>query len=602
VTSIAGHRIVKIYTKDFAISTSWRSIDMAVMIPDRPADFHGSPGERSAFQALRALDARCYVFHSLRWMRAAAPRTSPGAAQGEGDLVVFDPERGLLVIEVKSGGIRCEPGRWHQTNLATRVEQPMQDPEAQADRTRWHFDSLLNAKLGRVADCPVYHAVWFPSVDFPKEGLPPNMVAPMVLDRAALVAPASAIATAFAYGSGRPRPVILTSADVKRVLEVLAPCLHAAPSMRHALDVREQAFVRLTEEQSRVLDYLEDQRQATVSGAAGTGKTMVALALARRLTEQGQQVVFLCYNGPLCQFLRLHHGAARVQFETFDSLAARHVPDLAGDFVAAKSAFLDLLSRPDAPQFANVIVDEGQDFDGEWIEFLEANTVGTFYVFYDKNQLVQRDKLADWLAAADCRLNLRRNCRTTTQVARFAYKIAPTPLSLPADTVDGPKPTLHACETADAAAGRVAGILEALLTDGGYQPHEIAVLTMLSPDRSILGRIDRFGGHRLVDVPKRECITYASVRRFKGLEARAVVLVDISPSDLADSTVRRLAYVGASRAMQELHVVFHSCTRTVIASGARAILADGGKPNAHALASALGARWEKEQVDVQVME
>lgn len=572
---------------------------MAILIPTEPLDFHGSPGEQEVFDAMRKLDARCYVFHSLRWIRDFRDRT-PNAAQGEGDFLVFDPLQGLLVLEVKSGGIRFEAGCWLQKNLGTGEENRMQDPEAQADRTRWFLINHLKKVLGDSVRCPVYHAVWFPSVNFPKNGLPPNLHPPMVLDRGSLKAPSDSINAAFAFGSSNPRPVKIGNSDIRRILNAVAPSVCAAPSMRHALEVRERAFLRLTEEQARVLEFLEEQQRAVIGGAAGTGKTVVALQRARRLADAGERVLFLCYNGPLRQFLLAHHGAPRLTFHTFDSLAAEYCPEEAGDFEKARTALLDLLTGSGAPSLEHVIIDEGQDFENDWIDAIEACTTRTFYVFYDRNQLVQRDRIPPWVERAECRLVLRRNCRMTTQVARMAYRCAVGVLPLPPDTVDGPKPRLYGCETRQQAAMLVAQVVAKLLGEREYQPHEIAILTLKTPETSVLSSFDRVGTSKVVDVPKKNCVVFSSARRFKGLEARAVVLVDVDVARLADPTVRSLLYVGASRAVHELHVVLHGSTREAVATAATAI-GGAGKTSARALSMTLGATWE-EAGDAEVVE
>ncbi len=568
---------------------------MAVMIPNQPLDFHGSPGEQAVWKALRQLDEHCYIFHSLRWIRAETRTRSGG--EGEGDFVVFDPAHGLLVIEVKSGGIRYESGQWYQTNLGTKKEKPIQDPEVQANRTRWLLIDTIRDRLGSTFACPVYHAVWFPSVDFPKQGLPLAYHPPMVLDAASLLTPADAVRCAFRFGSGRPAAVSLSPKDARRIVQVIAPALHAAPSMRKTFEEREQAFVRLTQEQARVLDFLEEQDRAVIAGAAGTGKTMVGCELARRLAANRCDVLFLCYNSSLRHFLMANQGAPRLTFHTFDSLAVEHCPERAGDFEGAKSAFLELLSKVGGPTFEHVIIDEGQDFEDDWVSFLDAATKKTFYILYDRNQLLFRQRVPEWIERADCRLVLRRNCRTTTQIARFAYRCAAHPIPPTPDTVDGPKPALHACITRRDAARRAAELVMGLLEEQELAPHEVAILTMEPPSRSILGAIDRVAQYRVSEVPTKGAVTFSSVRRFKGLEARAVVLVDLTPGDIADPRVRTLIYVAASRAMQQLHIVLHDCNHDSIAQGARAIVGEG-KANAHSLALRLGATWEKDEGDV----
>ena len=49
---------------------------------------------------------------------------------------------------------------------------------------------------------------------------------------------------------------------------------------------------RLTKEQNSLLDYLEEQRVAAIQGAAGTGKTWLAVEKAQKLAGSGK-VLFL---------------------------------------------------------------------------------------------------------------------------------------------------------------------------------------------------------------------------------------------------------------------------------------------------------------------
>ena len=91
---------------------------MARMIPSNVTheEFHGSIGEERIYNALSTLPDEYVVFHSVHWNKA---RPSGNIVWGESDFAVFHPDRGLLVIEVKSGGISCKDGRWYQTNTLT---------------------------------------------------------------------------------------------------------------------------------------------------------------------------------------------------------------------------------------------------------------------------------------------------------------------------------------------------------------------------------------------------------------------------------------------------------------------------------------------------
>lgn len=88
---------------------------MAKFIPAMPETFNGSIGEEKAFQAFRLLDNSYTIFHSFNWV-GINDRT-----QGEADFVIIHPDKGIMVIEVKSGEVEYKNGQWLQTNTLTRV-------------------------------------------------------------------------------------------------------------------------------------------------------------------------------------------------------------------------------------------------------------------------------------------------------------------------------------------------------------------------------------------------------------------------------------------------------------------------------------------------
>jgi len=77
---------------------------MAIMIPDVAPDqiIHGS--ERDVYIALRDQLPDVYrVVHSLPWLRPNRDDADAPLREGEADFVIFHPDYGLLVLEVKGG-------------------------------------------------------------------------------------------------------------------------------------------------------------------------------------------------------------------------------------------------------------------------------------------------------------------------------------------------------------------------------------------------------------------------------------------------------------------------------------------------------------------
>ena len=76
--------------------------------------------------------------------------------------------------------------------------------------------------------------------------------------------------------------------------------------------------------------------------------------------------------------------------------------------------------------YDHIVIDEGQDFgiedveEAAVIETLKSiiedtkNDTSSFYIFYDKLQLVHSSRVPKYIEAADCKLTLYRNCRKQT--------------------------------------------------------------------------------------------------------------------------------------------------------------------------------------------
>ena len=102
---------------------------MALFIPEQPIDFNHSSGERQVFDALHELSYDYYVFHSVEWINCIG---NGRKLQGECDFVIVDKRVGVLVIEVKSGKIWCENGKWHHENHNTKEIFSIVSPFTQA--------------------------------------------------------------------------------------------------------------------------------------------------------------------------------------------------------------------------------------------------------------------------------------------------------------------------------------------------------------------------------------------------------------------------------------------------------------------------------------
>src|SRR2546426_854465 len=69
-------------------------------------------------------------------------------------------------------------------------------------------------------------------------------------------------------------------------------------------DEEDRRIVELTNDQSYVLSYVTKRHRAAIVGPAGSGKTILALQVAKRLAATGNRVLLTCFNWRLADYLR----------------------------------------------------------------------------------------------------------------------------------------------------------------------------------------------------------------------------------------------------------------------------------------------------------
>ena len=564
---------------------------MARMIPSVPPSFNESLGEERVFKALRTLPDEITVIYSLRWIHPGRRRTltEPLKAQGEGDFVLFDPHRGVLVVEVKGGEVWCERGRWFQKNRKTGAVKDI-DPEKQSGDTMYRIKSEVDDRVPAAKGLLFCHAVWFPDGTVDRSRLPMNYHPEMTLDAEDVSQVQAAIGRAFAFWASLFKDSGGVSNEVaKQVFDTLAPSLSLVPSVRQQIDETAKRLVRLTDEQTRIIRFLDDQAHAAIVGPAGTGKTLLAVEKARRLASTAEPVLFLCYNAALRDHLSENHRLPNIRYQNFHGLA-REVAGPDGTLDEAVDTLLEHLADDGSLPYEHLVLDEAQDFDRDWLEFLQARfRDGAFYAFYDPYQNIQGEPDTAWLDQIPCRLNLSRNCRNTLEIARSAYRAAGLEIA-PSLGATGPKPVIHRVDSTPKALTLVNKLVATARTVHRIPPDEIAVLTLDTFNNSPHWCLAKMGGKPTAVHPERGHVTLSTVRQFKGLEATVVIIVDVDFSRAVHDEWRRRFYVACSRARQFVQVIART-KQSELAEPVRVLAgSDKVRPSWSSLARHLGAR------------
>ncbi|MGB3161317.1 MAG: NERD domain-containing protein [Carnobacterium sp.] len=537
---------------------------MAILIPtDRSkSEFNGSNGESELYEKFRELSDDYIIFHSAEWTR----KKEKGVQFGESDFAIYHAEYGLLCLEVKSSGIYSEGGRIYQKNRYHNTSHEIK-PMHQAEKSAFNFYELLTEELSKIGEhINVYAAVWFTDVkesdvegEFPQKYHLGNNT----FFRNHMVDTEDALLRCFKYYGIQKHK---KNSKVNKVIrKILAPSFQVFASMSSLFELNEVKFNQMTREQSYLLDYLEEQKFAAIQGGAGSGKTMLALEKARRLSEEGSKVLFLGFNKLLMDSLQKKYGKdmPNVTFTNLDTLLIKAIGGRYRNMdnqerEAAKIHFLENYEDESVWQFKDIVIDEGQDFSDEQIQALKDIAIieeSSFYVLYDRNQLIQQRSDLKWLNNMECQLVLSFNCRNTLEIAETsAAAIYLENVKVKYSIESSVKPSYHNVENSDELQEYLGKRIAEYIKEGVKQ-EDIVILTSKTLDKSWLSNVKKLNVLSLTNNFDTDGLLFTTARKFKGLEASVILLIDINTETFSDKVNRMVFYVGASRAKHSLDII-----------------------------------------------
>lgn len=525
---------------------------MARMMPAVPAH-DSSDAELVMFRRLCSLPDDWVVLHSLGLARHARKPWS------EIDFTVVGP-LGVVLIEVKGGTVYREAAEWKVITGAGERHSLGRGPFQQVGGAEAATRHFLEDRLPWLADVTFGYLVATPDCRLEKDDLGIDQAC--VYDaRRVGTGLIDVMSDVLAHWRGRMgRSAGLTRDDIDAVVGQICGDLPPLPDLRSQLHEVDRRMDQLTSEQQRAVRDLAETRAVWLSGPAGCGKTMLAVAEALRHSRDGSSVVFCCHTIALAEHVRsLVEGAIRPI-----TVAQRHeliiVPD-------SESARFDVL-----------VVDEAQDLlDREFTD--HADSVlrgglgeGVWRVFIDPNQAlfgaVDQATVQRWLSTRPAIQRLSRNCRSTKAISLTASALTGVPLAGGVD--DAPRPEV-CFVTAGVESEAVLSAVEGLVAQG-LDREEIIVLTPRRLENSVLRPVaDRFVDFRAR--PTRGRIGHATIGAFKGLERKAVVVTGID--ELRSVWIRQQLYVGCTRSTALLTVVLPLHLKEEVATGyMRALSAD----------------------------
>lgn len=567
---------------------------MARLVPSF-MDERTPPGERDVFSLLAQGPDDWTAIHSLDlapWNRSL--RT-------EIDFLVIIPDAGIVCVEVKSHeSISFDGKRWYPDTIT-------RSPFKQASDGRHTFYRRLAELAPLLKSVPVVHCCIFPRARF---DLPPNLsVQPWELIE---VRAFRAFASGEAFcvdlktrmeksiaADGRLKRIgrRLTRNEVDQIVNCCLPVQKRRPNGEEEIAHREYEIERILREQQKpVLGLASLNARLIVSGAAGTGKTLIAMEVAKRMAAKGRRVALLCFNQLIGDWMK-----KRIEGEShsFPNLvvgrAIRVMAEMTGVDIPTRPSkdFWDRelplrieerLTDPDfegAALFDYLVLDEAQDLLARpqvWeciSQFLRGGVAaGSFALFGDLDHqvLTERQNMLHALESLQSpnrpvRWTMSENCRNYRIVGDTAVRLA---------GIGGMVYTGYLRSGGgirnydiffyenDQQQSEVLCRWLKEFSSLGYRPIDITVLSFRADETSAAMQLRNSGYNLRPAWQVGNQTSFASIHAFKGLEAKIVIITDVS---LGDRDFHRdLFYTGLTRATESVRVLCQGNSREALSA------------------------------------
>ncbi len=533
-----------------------------------------------------------------------------GMKDNEIDFVLYHRRYGVVVIEVKGGRIRhsVDSGKFFSINRYGESFE-IKDPFQQALVWKSRFWRVLRNRNIKV---PVSHAVAFPSVHESE-----------IIESAAIV-PAIVI--------GRQKMGALSSAMKSLVNHVqpehhlkfddVAEGLHgilwgkeftSKLFLKDYLDSHDLRVKDVEVIQETLVQPIAASARLAVEGEAGTGKTLIAMLLARHFRSKGKRVLVLSSNRLLNDYLKSEIGS-EVEVKTYIELGERFGVHLLNPPAAFDGKREDW-SQYEAPdrlakaiaktdrRYDVLICDEAQDVQPFWWEAIETVLEpenSHFLVFFDRSQGVfgaggsERGFVPEEvLPIKPPYFPLVYNYRTTREIATFArsFRTGTQVMQSHCGRL-GYIPEIIVYDDAQDCRGKLGRLFRKLFREEGVSTDDVTLLSARNPKtpESVLKPTDLIARYGLRFLNSEQGSTaqargankvdLATISGFKGLETPIAILLNVSEYRLPidNPIMASLVYVACTRAKHMLYIMVQKDDpkRTVFEAALKAIQSTGG--------------------------
>ena len=536
-----------------------------------PQDFNVVENERRFGGELATLlrlkeelsDQYC-IFHGVHWTKIE----DDAAVYGEIDFLILNPYGKILAIEQKETAIEKNKqgelvaiysradGKRKEKKIHSQVARNIQSLRQEFSR-RYNGQSLH-----------IDHLLYLPTARVEGE-LPANLALGRVVDSTQAKYLPEVIRTIL---EDTPMPSGGDVADALTIQEFLSEKASVVPQMgvlgRSAKEMTTRLSSGLSEWAER-LDF--SPFHLWVQGTAGSGKTQLALKELRLAKASGQTAMYLCFNRPLVDAIKLSAPEPN-NCMTFHELAellakqnGRKVDFQEENIFHTLAQYLVENIALLANQLDVLIIDEGQDFDKTWGDALVTMVKGDGRIIWleDPSQDLYGRWQTNWPEWV--KISSPINYRSPQRLVSLMNALELTDDHLEAGNgYAGMIPNIEPYQDGMEIQATENAVLD--LIAEGYAPESIAVLSYrgVATSKVLSSNINELAGlkvKKFIGYNSQGKATWSdgeifvdTLFRFKGQCADAIVLTEIDFDEWSENVKRRL-FVGISRARLAVSMV-----------------------------------------------
>jgi superfamily I DNA and RNA helicase len=520
-------------------------------------------GEKIVFNTLsKQLSEPWEVFYSVEWFGYQTVGRDGFYRDGEIDFILAHPKHGVFVCEVKGGiEVSIVNNKWF--SLSKKFEKnPIKDPFKQAKTSKFLLKDRLLDEMG-IKISNLYHLVILPEVSEVKG------ITPFYFEDSILI-------TSNDLSSIENKILKLTSNkfddednDINsKVIDWLNSKVESnfkiTTKLKDQLKHIDNRIVELSEEQSKLFDILSLQKEVHILGVAGSGKTILATNKAVQLAEEGKEVLLICFNSVLgTEFKKISLKHKNLNANNYHKILKSYCIEnrkLYENFEEMEEYFVQCILEERIDKYDAILIDETQDFSDDQISIIKllVKDNGFFATFGDINQNIIFNR-KDFKNIRPFTLTV--NYRNTKPIFDLLLKHIPNNMNISHRDISGPEVKLTRKYPFNDSTKLIKAIKSEVLEliKEKIKPDDIVILTFKNKQNSILADLS-FDGINVTlfeDEKVDNSIRVDSIRRFKGLDSKVVILTEMDDEFVREdkSLWDMTCYVAYSRARSMLIII-----------------------------------------------